>query len=73
MSRFGASTASPRAPIVPDVLPEVLFDLESEDLHEKVMSADADLSGVFAQSVEFGPAPTSPTRICAGPGSPTAI
>ncbi|PWK44395.1 pentapeptide repeat-containing protein [Actinoplanes xinjiangensis] len=53
MSRFGAASASPRAPIVPDALPEVLFDLESEDLHEKVMFADADASGVFAQSVEF--------------------
>ncbi|WP_106326535.1 pentapeptide repeat-containing protein [Actinoplanes italicus] len=53
MSRFGVSASGPRPPIVPEELPEVPFDLESEDLHEKVLFADSDLSGVFAQSVEF--------------------
>jgi hypothetical protein len=45
MSRSGASTASPRSPIVPDATPEVLLNLEPEDLHEKATFADADLPG----------------------------
>ncbi|GAA4935538.1 pentapeptide repeat-containing protein [Actinoplanes utahensis] len=44
---------SPARPILPDALEDALPGLESDDLHEKRTFDNADLIGVFAQTVEF--------------------